>query len=184
MHSKLHMYTYTMYDCTHVHIYAYTCTHCTYLSTHTDIWTMHIIHVHIYIHTYTQMHTLLHIYTVHIGSYSDTTHVLVWHACTCHMHTPTRMHVLYAYSCIYISTICILTHVHAKTEHEEPGSVVGWSIAAHRQAESRHAQGPSLWGHWNSTEHTGPFVCLQELSSPSPAHFLLEAVGDRVLGQH
>lgn len=75
--------------------------------------------------------------------------------------------------------VCVQGH-----KYTQPRRVVGWSVAAHRQAEPGHTQGPSPGGHWNSTAHTGPFVCLLELSSPSPAYFLLEAVGDTVPGQH
>lgn len=85
IHKHPHIYT-ANYTCIHIpcmtaHMFIYMLIHVliAYLSINTDIWTMHIIHVHMYIHTcnnYTDAYTTTHIHCT-IGSYSDATHVLV-----------------------------------------------------------------------------------------------------------
>lgn len=89
------------------------------------------------------------------------------------------MHTINIYT--YSDTTHV-THMHIYTcvqgyKHTQPGCVVGCSVAW-------AYPGTKPLRTLNSTEHTGPFVRLLELSSPSPAYFLLGAVGDTVPGQH
>ena len=166
VHNGIHLHTgvYIAYSQTHTCIEAnYSCIHipcttaymCTYILTyalmahpkHTHRYMdYHITHAHIYICTCndcTDAYTTTHVHCTYI-------HILRHHMSESDMYA----HITYEYTHMCLCTLCrfmhihihtyAYLHVHAMTEHGQPGSAVGWSIAAHRQAESGHAQGPSL----------------------------------------
>lgn len=105
--------------------------------------------------------------------------------CSTHKHTYVQAR---RYASSHAPT-CALSCKHASTCMQ----VTLWACLLSAFAEQRDKQAAGLphpwaWpsrGHQRAgPEHTTPFVCRQELGSPTPAHFLLEAVRGTVPGHH